>query len=106
MVSCAPTRLLLCVLLSVSIAGCDDPKQISKEALIEKTHHWKEPKVASWYYVGSKAGWDYFRYDDLGVSDLYCTQSGQIALPQTFPFTKDRRQWVVMKWGPAATPTI
>ena len=86
----------------VCLVGCQRASDITKEALLERTRHWKEPKVAIWYYAGSAEGYDYFHYDDLGVSQLYRVSSGEIALPRTFPHTRDRSRWMVMPWGPMA----
>jgi hypothetical protein len=94
--------LIFCVLVAIAVTGCDRAERISKDALIEKTHHWKEPKVAIWYYTGSRNGRDYFRHYDLGASELYSVESGQISLPQALPVTKDEQKWIIMKWGPIA----
>jgi hypothetical protein len=94
----------LCVVLAVAlcVSGCERATDTSKDELLERTHHWKEPKVAIWYYIGSKQSHDYFRYEDLGVSQVYRVTSGDIPLPQTFPYTSARAKWLVMPWGPAA----
>jgi|SRR4030095_12668356 hypothetical protein len=84
------------------VSGCDRAVDITKDDLLERANHWKEPKVAIWYYIGSKQGHDYFRFYDLGVSQLYRVASGVITLPETFPYTEDRTKWIVMPWGPAA----
>jgi len=70
--------------------------------LLQRTSHWKEPKVAIWYYIGSKQQHDYFRFYDLGVSQVYRVPSGEIAVPTIFPYTADRSKWIIMPWGPAA----
>ena len=84
------------------VSGCERAADIAKDDLIERANHWKEPKVAIWYYTGSKREHDYFRFYDLGVSQLYRVPSGVITLPATFPYTGDRTKWIVMPWGPAA----
>lgn len=89
-------------LLLLSVVLCLAEQHISKEALLEKTRHWKEPKVAIWYYMGSSEGRDFFRYYDLGISETYSVESGQISLPKNFPFSKRQNQWIIMRWGPAA----
>lgn len=95
-------RIFTILILMLALDGCVSPKQITKIDLIKTTLHWKEPKVAIWHYVGSKDGMDYFDYQDIGVHEIYCVESGQIFLPRTFPLTKDERTWMVMPWGPAA----
>ncbi len=88
-------------MLIACVSLCSAAQAITKDALLEKTHHWKEPKVAIWYYMGSSQGQDFFRYIDLGISETYSVESGQILLSRTFPLTKAQKQWIVMKWGPA-----
>jgi basic membrane lipoprotein Med (substrate-binding protein (PBP1-ABC) superfamily) len=87
-------------------SACERTVAIDKNALLERTRHWKEPKVAIWYYTGSRDGRDYFRYHDLGISEVYSVRSGEIVLLGTFPQTDDRSKWIVMPWGPAAKPNI
>lgn len=96
-----PRLTLFCALL-LALGGCARPEAIQKDALLEKTKSWKEPKVAIWYYTGSKDGRDYFLYHDLGVEKSYSVTSGEIKLSQTFPTAEDPVQWVVMPWGPAS----
>jgi hypothetical protein len=95
---------LTCIFLAVGISGAIGAEQIARDALMEKTRHWKEPKVAIWYYVGSQSGRDFFQHYDLGVSEVYSVATGEIPLPNIFPRTKKQKDWVVMKWGPAALP--
>ena len=84
------------------VSGCEHARDITKSDLLERTTHWKEAKVAIWYYMGSKQGHDYFRYHDLGISQFYRVPSGEIALKNTFAFTTDQSKWIVMPWGPVA----
>ena len=93
--------ILACGLLLV-LSGCDRPQEIQKDALIEKTKHWKEPKVAIWFYAGSKDGRDYFLYRDLGIEEKFSVASGEIDLTRTFPPTEDQKAWIVMPWGPTS----
>ena len=90
------------LLLTLVVSACNRVEPITKDALIDKTHYWKEPKVAIWYYTGSQNGRDFFQHYDLGVSERYSVESGQIVLPQLFPVTRDQKKWIVMKWGPTA----
>lgn len=99
-------RFVLLLVLMLVLAGCDNPQEISKEALMEKTRHWKTPGSVTWFYVGSKQGLDYFFYRDLGISETWCVKSGQIKLTRTFPVTQDEKKWVVMPWGPYAGGVI
>jgi hypothetical protein len=98
------TYVLVCSSLLI-LAGCARPQEIQKETLIEKTHHWREPKVAIWHYTGTTGGRDVFDYRDLDIHEVYSVESGQIALPRSFPITKDESMWFVMAWGPLASKT-
>jgi hypothetical protein len=102
MISRGHVSILAIVAITFVVIGCERAADITKADLLEKASHWKEPKVAIWYYIGSKHEHDYFRYYDLGVSQLYRLPSGDITLPATFPYTTDRSKWIVMPWGPAA----
>jgi len=88
--------------VALFVTGCERAADITTADLLERANHWKEPKVAIWYYTGSKQEHDYFRYYDLGASQLYRLPSGDITLPATFFYTTDRSKWIVMPWGPAA----
>jgi hypothetical protein len=90
------------LVIAFVLAGCERPLDIARDDLLQRATHWKEPKVAIWYYVGSKQQHDYFRFYDLDVSQIYRVPAGEIALPTTFPYTSDRSKWIVMPWGPAA----
>ena len=66
------------------------------------TLDWKEPKVAIWYYLGSKDNFDYFLFRDLGAEKMYKVNSNDMKIENTFPLSKDNEQWRVMPWGPHA----
>ena len=105
MISRGHASIFAIVAMTFFVIGCERAADITKADLLERSNHWKEPKVAIWYYTGSKREHDYFRYYDLGVSQLYRLPSGDITLPATFPYTTDRSKWIVMPWGPAAKRT-
>lgn len=91
------------IAISVCLSACRERvTDTTKEALMERTRHWKEPKVAIWYYTGSADDHDYFRFEDVSGLELYRVRSGEVALPRTFPRTADRSQWIVMPWGLSA----
>ena len=54
-----PRIALTCVFLIIGISAAIGAEQITRDALMEKTRHWKEPKVAIWYYIGSQDGRDF-----------------------------------------------
>jgi hypothetical protein len=97
-----PRIVMMCIFLMIGISAARGAEQITGDALMEKTTHWKEPKVAIWYYIGSQEGRDFFQHYDLGISEVYSVATGEIPLPKTFPRTKKQKDWIVMKWGPLA----
>ena len=99
-----PRLVLTCILLMIGISAAVGAEQITRDALMEKTRHWKEPKVAIWYYIGSQNGRDFFQHYDLGISEVYSVATGEIPLPKTLPRTKKQKDWIAMKWGPLALP--
>jgi hypothetical protein len=55
------TRLLryYCLFFMIGVAAAVGAEEIIRDALMDKTRHWKEPKVAIWYYIGSQEGRDF-----------------------------------------------
>lgn len=67
---------------------------------MELTKSWKEPKVAIWYYVGTKEEFHHFLFRDLDGDKLYRIKVNELEMKPTFPVTKDQKKWQVMPWGP------
>ena len=97
-----PRVALTGILFVIGISAAVGAEPITRDALMEKTRHWKEPKVAIWYYIGSQNGRDFFQHYDLGISEVYSVTTGEISLPKTLPLSKKQKDWIVMKWGPLA----
>lgn len=94
--------LILTIFLAVSIMSCSQPSTVSKAELIEITKHWKEPKVAIWYYMGTDNKFHYFRFIDLGVKQDYRVRRDELEIDETYPLTKKQNEWRVMPWGTQA----
>jgi hypothetical protein len=91
------------ILFLALIQACQHATPVTKAGLIEQSRHYKEPKVATWYYIGSKDGRDFFRFNDVDGSRTYSVTSGEIPLKKpAFPKTMNSKQWMVMPWGPQA----
>ncbi len=67
---------------------------------MEITKHWREPKVAIWYYTGSDAEYHYFRFIDLGETKDYRVKREEMEIDATYPVSKNQKNWRVMPWGP------
>lgn len=96
--------ILTAALLIITSAGCKYAETVSKTEFMELTRHWQEPKVASWYYMGTKNDFHYFAYRDIGFYGMkyYKTRSGDLYIDDPFPFTPDEKKWKLMPWGPHA----
>ena len=93
-------RLVILVVLSFMLFGCRQPQTVSKAYLMETTKHWKEPKVAIWYYTGSDGDYHYFRFIDLGETKDYRVKRDEMQIDSPKPLMKDQKDWRVMPWGP------
>jgi hypothetical protein len=94
--------LILTILLAVSLITCSQPSTVSKAELIKFTKHWKEPKVAIWYYMGTDNDFHYFRFIDLGVKQDYKVRRDELEIDKIYPLSKEQNEWRVMPWGPQA----
>jgi hypothetical protein len=93
-------RLAGLVFVACLFAGCTNAETVSGPQLIELTKHWKEPKVATWYYVGSNSEYHYFRFYDVGGKRTYRVNKEELPMESIYPITKNRKEWRVMPWGP------
>jgi hypothetical protein len=55
--------------------------------------------VSEWYYCGSKEAYHYFYNIETGFdSGTYRIKSNELRLIQTFPFTQNRSEWILLLW--------
>lgn len=97
--------LILTIFLAASLISCSQPTTVSKAELMEITKHWKEPKVAIWYYMGSDNEFHYFRFIDIGVRQDYRVRRNELEIYETYPLGKKQNECRVMPWGPQARKT-
>jgi len=92
------------VLLIFTYPGCKSAAIVSGNELMELTKHWQEPKVAVWYYMGTKENFYYFAFNDLGFynNKYYKVNIDDLHIADPYPFTTNRKKWRVMHWGPHA----
>jgi hypothetical protein len=88
--------------LMLILSGCAAPQTVSRVELEKMKGEWKEPKVSSWYYTGSKEGYHYFHHDDLGDGrkDVRISEA-ELDWPDPFPRTRQRKYWRPLDWGVA-----
>jgi hypothetical protein len=94
--------LILTTFLAVSLISCSQPSTVSKAELMEITTHWKEPKVAIWYYMGTDNKFHYFRFIDLGTKQEYRVRRNELQIDETYRLSKKQNEWRVMPWGSQA----
>lgn len=94
--------ILFAVLLIFTYPGCKSAAIVSGNELMELTKHRQEPKVAAWYYMGTKDNFHFFAFYDLGFygAKYFKTASDDLDITERFPYTSDRTKWRVMPWGP------
>ena len=80
--------------------GCNQPLTVSKVDLMEITKHWKEPKVAIWYFTGSDDEYHYFRFIDVDGTKDFRVKRQEMQIDATYPIRKNQENWRVMPWGP------
>jgi hypothetical protein len=61
--------------------------------------HYREPKVSTWYYMGTKDGYHYFAHQDLPHELYYRVADGELKWQSVAPFTTRRAKWVQLPWG-------
>jgi hypothetical protein len=94
-------KIIIVILTSlIMLLGCNQPLTVSKPELMELSKHWKEPKVAIWYYTGSDEGYHYFKFIDLNDTKDYRVKREEMKIDSPFPVSKNQKDWRVMPWGP------
>lgn len=91
-------KIIFLSIILISIFGCT--KTLTLNELCKKTDADKMLTVAEWYYCGSEDGYHYFYNQEIGFgSGPYRIKENELKLTQTFPFTKDKNQWILLPWG-------
>ena len=99
MIQATPVGIVAIVLVATSVVSCMPVHTVSQSTLLERTKNWHEPKVAVWYYMGTKDGFQYFEFNDLGIHERYRVPASDCYIHESFPYTSDSKQWRVMPWG-------
>jgi len=92
-------RTLLCLLL-LHFVGCASVKTVDRAQLDYLKTHSHEPKVSTWYYMGSKDGFHYFHHIDLPGDSTYRISETELRWPGSFPLTRDEKKWKLLDSGP------
>ena len=91
-------RSALGITLLLAVIGCTPPAITRKEydQKCQQAVNFNATLTGQVYYQGSKDGYDYFRFEPLGsVSHSARLKEGEVSLKKRFPFSNDKRNWVV-----------
>ena len=59
------------LLLALFVGGCDEAQTVSRAELEKAKSEWQEPKLSTWYYMGSEGSYHYFSHVDLPETKIY-----------------------------------
>ena len=104
-------RNALCIPLLLVVIGCTPPAITRKEydQKCREAVNFQNTLTGQVYYQGSKDGYDYFRFEPFGsIAHRARLKQGEVALKNQFPYTSDRKNWVVAypDWGSATNMVI
>ena len=96
--ACLSWFAALCV--AVAACGCNDKVQtVTPKELEELKFHYQEPKLSTWYDMGTKDGYHYFAHQDLPQEQYYRVAEASLKWRTAAPFTTYRAKWVRLPWG-------
>jgi hypothetical protein len=89
------------LLLALFVSGCNDVHTVSRAELEKAKSAWQEPKLSTWYYVGTKGQYHYFSHVDLPETKIYRIRQTEMFRigKEDFPLTKNQKHWQQMPWG-------
>jgi len=90
---------ILTMLFVMVCAGCGGVPIVTAEKLEHLKAQWKEPKVSTWYYIGTRESYHYFRHWDLDGTKTYRISEIEQKMENPFPLTSEHKSWRVMYWG-------
>jgi hypothetical protein len=93
-------RILVALCFTMAACGCNDKVQtVTPKELDGLKLHYQEPKLSTWYYMGTKDGYHYFAHQDLPQEQYYRVAEGALKWQSVAPFTTRRAKWVQLPWG-------
>src|SRR5437868_8010842 len=88
-------RLFVALCVAVASCGCNDQvKTVTPKELDQLKLHYQEPKLSTWYYMGTKDGYHYFAHQDLPHEKYYRVAEGALKWQSAAAFTTRRAKWV------------
>jgi len=104
-------RNTLSIALVMALVGCTQPTITKKEYAqrCQETVNLHNTMIGQVQYQGSKDGYDYFRFEPFGsVAHQARVKEGEVALKTRFPYSSDRKNWVVAypDWAGATNRVI
>jgi hypothetical protein len=93
-------RMFVALCVAVAASGCDlKVETVTLRELEGERIHYREPKLSTWYYMGTKDGYHYFAHQDLPHEQYYRVAEGELKWQSVAPFTPRRAKWVQLPWG-------
>ena len=93
-------RLFAALCAAAAVCGCNDKVQTVAPIELEGLKlHYQEPKLSTWYYMGTKDGYHYFAHQDLPREQYYRVAEASLRWQSPAPYTTDRVKWVQLAWG-------
>jgi hypothetical protein len=88
----------LCI--AVILSACKTQvSTVTPSELEVMKHHYQEPKLSTWYYMGTRDGYHYFSHMDLPREKRYRIAEASLKWPGIVPYTTDQSKWVLLQWG-------
>ena len=91
-------RISLCTVLLLVLVGCTPPTITRKEfdQRCQEAVNLQNTLTGQVWYQGSKASYDYFLFEPFGsVSRHARVKEGEVTFLTRFPYTGDRKKWVL-----------
>jgi hypothetical protein len=86
--------------IGITVYGCGkDVQTVTPEELQALNHRYQEPKLSTWYYMGSAAGYHYFTHLDLPRESRFRVGESQLKWKKSAAYSNDRTKWVQLPWG-------
>ena len=91
-------RVALSVALLLALVGCTPPTITRKEydQRCQEAINLHNTLIGQVHYQGSKEGYDYFRFEPFGSGSHQARiKEGEVGLKKRFPYSENRKNWVV-----------
>src|SRR5438094_9181409 len=92
--------LFVALCTAMATCGCNNKVQtVTPKELEELKLRYQEPKLSTWYYMGTKECYHYFAHQDLPQEHYYRGAEVSLKWQSVAPFTTHRAKWAQLPWG-------